>query len=162
MACEGGKVADDPLHEVPVRDVMDVDPPVLSRESSLCAVARVLCDRGHVWISESPDSLHICGVVTDKNVVDLLSPLPERCYTTAIIRPKSLDHIQVARAHEFMTHPVLSCSPEDTVEDALTTMEEGHVRILAVIERGEMVGEVSLRRVLERFILLSCPLEEPH
>ena len=66
------------------------------------------------------------------------------------------------RAHEFMTHPVLSCSPEDTVEDALTTMEEGHVRILAVIERGEMVGEVSLRRVLERFILLSCPLEEPH
>ena len=162
MACEGGKVADDPLHEVPVREVMDVDPPVLSRESSLCAVARVLCDRGHVWISESPDSLHICGVVTDKNVVDLLSPLPERCYTTAIIRPKSLDHIQVARAHEFMTHPVLSCSPEDTVEDALTTMEEGHVRILAVIERGEMVGEVSLRRVLERFILLSCPLEEPH
>ena len=155
-------MADDPLHEVPVREVMDVDPPVLSRESSLCAVARVLCDRGHVWISESPDSLHICGVVTDKNVVDLLSPLHERCYTTAIIRPKSLDHIQVARAHEFMTHPVLSCSPEDTVEDALTTMEEGHVRILAVIERGEMVGEVSLRRVLERFILLSCPLEEPH
>ena len=155
-------MADDPLHEVPVREVMELDPPVLSRESSLCAVARLLCDRGHAWISESPESHHICGVVTDKNIVDLLSPLPERCYTTAIIRPKSLDHIQVARAHEFMTHPVLSCSPDDTVEDALTIMEERHVRILAVIEGDELVGEVSLRRVLERFIVLSCPLEESH
>jgi len=154
-------VADSPLHDTPVREVMDVDPPVLSQESSLCAVARLLCERGHVWISESSGSFRICGVVTDQNIVDLLSPLPERCYTTAIIRPKSLDHMQVARAHEFMTHPVLSCSPEDTVEDALTIMEEKHVRILAVIDAGELVGEVSLRRVLERFILLSCPLEEP-
>lgn len=155
-------MVDSPLHDTPVREVMDVNPPVLSGDSSLCAVARLLCERGHVWISEEPGSLHISGVVTDQNIVDLLSPLPERCYTTAIIRPKSLDHIQVARAHEFMTHPVLSCSPDDTVEDALSIMEERHVRILAVVERGELAGEVSLRRVLERFILLSCPLDEPH
>ena len=153
-------MTEEPLHDVPVREVMDADPPVLSRDSSLCAVARLLCQRGHVWIADSPESPHVCGVVTDKNIVDLLSPLPERCYTTAIIRPKSLAHIQVARAHEFMTHPVLSCGPDDTVEDALALMEESHVRILAVIYQGNLVGEVSLRRILERFITLSCPLDE--
>jgi len=139
---------------------MDENVPLAQQDSSLCRVARLLCERGHVWIAEAPQVRRVCGIVTDKNILELLSPLPERCYTTAIIRPMSLDHIQVAHARDFMTHPVLSCGPDDTVEDALSLMEESHVRILAVVDGGELVGEVSLRRILERFISLSCPLEQ--
>ena len=45
---------------------------------------------------------------------------------------------------EIMTTPVRSVSPENTVDDCMTLMTQGHFRHLPVIEKDEIVGIVSI------------------
>ena len=49
---------------------------------------------------------------------------------------------------EVMTSPVMSCRLSDSVESILEKMTSEHVRHLAVIEEGALVGMVGLRDVL--------------
>jgi len=45
---------------------------------------------------------------------------------------------------EIMTAPVFFVSPENTVDDCMTLMTQGHFRHLPVIEKDEIVGIVSI------------------
>ncbi|HEV2134738.1 MAG TPA: CBS domain-containing protein [Terracidiphilus sp.] len=48
------------------------------------------------------------------------------------------------QVREIMTAPVTSVSPQNTVDECLTLMTQHHFRHLPVVERGEVVGLVSI------------------
>lgn len=49
---------------------------------------------------------------------------------------------------DLMTTKVLSCAPTDTVEDVLFIMVRNHIRHLPVIDRGNLIGLLSVRDVM--------------
>lgn len=54
-------------------------------------------------------------------------------------------------AEDVMTRRVIKCSAEGTIEDALDKMMHHGIRRLPVTKKGDIVGEICLRFILERF-----------
>ncbi len=49
---------------------------------------------------------------------------------------------------EVMTSPVITCEPREDLESCLKKMADNHIRHLVVIDRGELLGVLSLRDLL--------------
>jgi len=141
-----------------VADVMHTDPPLIVVNDKLCKVARILRRISHVWVVAEAGSRVVVGVITEREFLDLLSPMPEREYATGVIRPKSLYHAEKSTAEEFMSRPVIGCKPSTSIEKALEILREKHIRHLAVIEDGELVGELSLKGIIAAYYIDSCSM----
>ena len=53
------------------------------------------------------------------------------------------------RIDKLMIRDVLTCAPEDSVKDVMQTMTSRRVRHLPVVEKGKMVGVVSIGDVVK-------------
>ena len=143
-----------------VGDVMNTDPPILLSSDNVCKVARVLRRLSHVWVVSEAGSREVVGVVTEQEFLDMLSPMPYRDYATGVIRPKSLYHVEMSTAEEFMSRPVITCGPSMSVEDALELLTEKHIRHLAVVEDGQLVGELSPKGIIAAYYMDSCSMRD--
>lgn len=148
------------LGKVAVSEVMNTDPPLVETTAGLCRVARLLRRQSHVWVVKSKEDREVVGIVTERDFLDLLSPLPDMMYTTGVLHTKSLYHGEVATVQEFMTSPVVSCSPQDTVEKALEVLWQKRIRRLAVIEGGQLVGELSMKGIIAAYYIAACSMRD--
>lgn len=53
-------------------------------------------------------------------------------------------HSRETQVKEIMTAPVMAVNPQYTVDECLALMTQNHFRHLPVVERGEVVGLVSI------------------
>ena len=123
-------------------------------------VKDILEEKGHQVWSIAPDAtvyeaLKVMGerevgaltVVDGGNLVGIVS---ERDYARKVIlRGKTS---RETRVREIMTAAVVTTSPEQTVEECMATMTERRIRHLPVIERGRMVGMVSIGDLVKSII----------
>lgn len=145
---------------VPISEVMNPDPPVVEKTASLCKVARILRRHSHVWVVEEKEQgvRTVLGIVTEKDFLELLNPLPDKMYTTGVFRPKSLYHGDMSTAEEFMVSPVISCDSNSTVAEALEKLWERRIRHLAVLEGHRLIGELSMKGIIAAYCLDSCSM----
>ena len=139
------------FYDTPVEEIMNRNPPLIDKNSSIHEVADIVCKENHVWVVEGKDSRKIVGFITEKDLLDIISPLPEKSYTIAVIRPKSLRHSEFDKAEDIMTKPVIKCHLHATAEEALNLMADHRVRRLAVTDDGEIIGEVSLNIMIDAY-----------
>lgn len=145
-------ISETSFYNIPVAEIMNCNPPLIEKNASLHAVAKkVSMKRRHVWVVEEKDSRKIVGVITEKDLLDIISPLPKKGYTVAVIRPRSLRHTEFEKAEDVMAEPVIKCHPEATVEEALHLMTSHRVRRLAVTENDEIIGELCLTNVIHTY-----------
>lgn len=139
------------FHNILVEKVMNRVPPLVEQEAPIGGVAEIVCQENHVWVVERKDSRKMVGVITEKDLLDIVSPLPLKSYTIGIIRPKSLHHIEFETAGDIMTKPVIKCHATATLEEALRLMTKHRIRRLAVTENDEIIGELSLKIVISTY-----------
>jgi CBS domain-containing protein len=78
-------------------------------------------------------------VVAEGRLVGVVS---ERDYARKVIlQGKSSKQTQV---REIMTSPAIVAAPEQTVEEAMRTMTNNHIRHLPIVENGVLLGVVSI------------------
>lgn len=117
-------------------------------EDSLHRAAQILWDNdcGAVPVVDAEGRLR--GVLTDRDIC-------MAAYTKGL----PLQHIRV---REVMAQPVLSCSPDDTLERAIALMAEGQVRRLPIVDGNQrLVGMLSLADVARQAALLGRRETEP-
>lgn len=153
-------MAEERFGNVLVRDVMTTEVPTVEICANVCKVARLLRRISHAWVIQERGSREVLGIVTEREFLDLLSPMPEREYATGVIRPKSLYHGEMDTAEAFMSKPVVSCSPLSTVVSALETLREKRIRRLAVVDEGQLVGEISLKGIIAAYYITSCGMTD--
>ncbi len=146
--------------DVAVSEVMNTELPVIEKGAGVCQVARMLRHASHVWVVEERGSRVVLGIVTVHQFMDLLSPLPAGEYATGVIKPRSLYLGQLRTAEEVMSRPVVSCGPATKVEEALELLRERDIRRLAVVEGGEIVGELSPKGVIAAYYIDSCGMRD--
>ncbi|MCL4857854.1 MAG: CBS domain-containing protein [Caldilineaceae bacterium] len=123
-------------------------------------VKDILEQKGHQVWSIAPDAtvyeaLKVMGEreVGALTVVDggsLVGIISERDYARKVIlRGKTS---RETRVREIMTAAVVTTSPDQTVEECMATMTERRIRHLPVIERGRMVGMVSIGDLVKSII----------
>jgi CBS domain-containing protein len=114
-----------------LNDVMTPDPVTLPATATLTEAAACMADQeiGDVVVMD-PDSSSICGVVTDRDIV-----------VRALA--KQLDPGST-KLGDICTRDLVTLTPEDSTEDAVSLMRTHAIRRIPVISNGTAVGIVSL------------------
>jgi CBS domain-containing protein len=106
-------------------------------DTSLWDVVALLHDRGIGAVLVVDDEAPV-GIVSERDVV--------RCLH------RRGTEILNATADAIMTSPVVVAAPTDSVAQAMTLMTERRIRHLPVMERGRLVGLVSIGDLVKRRI----------
>jgi CBS domain-containing protein len=153
-----GVGSDFEFEDVPAREVMNTEPPLLEQSANVCRVARMLRRYSHLWIVTEKGSRTLVGVITESDFIDLLSPIPDRAYATGMLKSRSLQQGQMSTAGDAMVTPVITCAPDTPVSEALELFRERDIRHLAVVENNEIIGELSLKGIIAAFYISSCSM----
>jgi CBS domain-containing protein len=116
-----------------VKEVMTSDPACCTPDAKLQEVARMMaeCDCGIIPVLSDHQSAAVMGVVTDRDIV-----------MRTLSRNKDPFGLT---AREVMTNPVMTVTPETSIEDCCRMMEERQVRRAPVVDaRGDCIGMISL------------------
>src|SRR3954454_13587674 len=114
-----------------IRDVMTPDPDFIETDATVRDAARKLADGDFGTLPVCGADGRLKGVVTDRDIV-----------TDVIAQGKDPESTKV---EELATgdQSTITIGADDSVEDALRTMEEHDVRRLPVIDGDKLVGIVS-------------------
>ena len=98
--------------------------------TSLKEAVKLLADRqiGLLVVTDGDGSLK--GVVSERDVIRAVAERGGKALS--------------AKVEEVYTSEVVTCGPEETAHDAITTMNEGKFRHMPVIENGKVTAVVSL------------------
>jgi len=78
----------------------------------------------------SPDGHTVDGIVSERDVVRALAAHGAEVF-----------HL---KAEDIMTHQVITCGRQDSVQSVMTTMTRNRIRHLPVVEKGRLEGIVSI------------------
>ena len=119
-----------------VRSVMTPDPACCTPNSTLQVVARMMIDNdcGEIPVVDDHESRHPVGVITDRDIA-----------IRAVAKGAAPDQSSVG---EFMTCPVVTVRPEDSLQQCCDVMEQHQIRRVLVVDDQERIcGIVSLADV---------------
>jgi len=104
-------------------------------DATIGEVARLLDEKhiGAVVVLDAGGQL--CGIISERDIARGVA-------TYGAELPKMT-------VDQLMTTDVVTCSPEDGVEKLMQTMTAGRFRHLPVVERGRMVGIISIGDVVK-------------
>jgi CBS domain-containing protein len=110
--------------------------------------SRVFAISPHASVADVVQELvkNNCGalvVCEEQNCARMVGIISERDILRAwAARGAALEQLRVS---EIMTRDVATCSPHDSVQDAMGTMTDRRIRHLPIVdERGELIGIVSI------------------
>ena len=119
-----------------VKEMMTPDPACCTADTTLPEVARMMVDKdcGEIPVVDNASSKQPIGVVTDRDIV---------CRTLA----NGLNPIEL-KAADCMTKPIVTVTPDTSLEECCRIMEEKLIRRVPVVDdRGACVGMLALADV---------------
>jgi acetoin utilization protein AcuB len=127
------------------------DVPIIERDARIEEAIALVFIKDHVWIVEGGGSRKLVGVITEKDFLDMLEHPKTLTYKPSSKTTRSLYHGTAETAESIMTKRPITCSPESTVENAVTMMIRYNIRRIAVTDNGDIIGEVSLKDLIGMF-----------
>lgn len=137
------------FYELKVEKIMQRrDVPLIEKDAPVDRVLDILSKKTHVWVTESKESKKIVGVITEHDVLSILSP---RRAPYAFGLP-DIRALHWGTAESVMHRRLIKCGPNDMIRDVLTKMMEHGIRRLPVTERNNIiVGEIRLFHIIKRY-----------
>ena len=96
--------------------------------------ASVMRDKNIGFLPIVDEEEHVVGVVTDRDIV---------------IRAIASGKDGRTTVATVMTRDVVTCDPDDTIEEVMQAMTSGRFRHLPVVRRGELLGLISIGDVVK-------------
>ena len=117
-----------------VYDCMTTKPVSVTPDTSLQQCAKVMA-KNHVGALVIKDDHQSKGLITEQDIV--------RKVIAKGINPLT------KKVGDFMAKKLLTVSPNDDIYDALIKMRDSNIRHLPVVDKGKMVGLLTLKDVLK-------------
>ncbi|WP_456367985.1 CBS domain-containing protein [Thermococcus sp.] len=129
--------------------------PVITADADLLSVLKILRTRHHVWVVKDKESMELVGVIKYIDVIDILLP-PEYHRFKLGITSRSMKSLigGAAKAEDVADKHPLTIEEDSTVLDALNKMRRYKAQVLAVVEGNRLVGEISLRILIDELLRL--------
>lgn len=145
------------FHSLKVSEIMPrLDTmPIVTADSDLLNVLKLLRTRHHVWVVKDRESMKLVGVIRYMDVIDILLP-PESHRFKLGMTSRSMRSLLggATKAEDVADRHPLTIEEEATVLDALIKMRRYKAQVLAVVEGERLVGEISLRILIDEFLRL--------
>jgi CBS domain-containing protein len=103
--------------------------------TSVAEIAQQLSGRRIGSVLVLDDQSAVAGIVSERDLV--------RAFATHGTKALELE------ARQVMTRDVVTCDPDDTIEEVMQAMTSGRFRHLPVVRRGELLGLVSIGDVVK-------------
>ena len=103
--------------------------------TSVAEVAQQLSSRRVGSVLVLSDQGAVMGIVSERDLVR----------ATATHGAKALE----LEARQVMTRDVVTCDPDDSIDEVMQTMTNGRFRHLPVVHRGELLGLISIGDVVK-------------
>jgi CBS domain-containing protein len=129
--------------------------PVIEKSASIEDVLKMLRTKAHTWVVDSISDMKVVGVITEKDFLTVISPMPKKTWVTGVTIFKTIQQRELETAEDLMTKNPMYCKPDDTVDKALDIMRDHSVNRLAVVESKKLVGEITLNSLLEWYTACS-------
>ena len=123
-------------------------------------VARIIEEKGREVVTTTPDASlsEVAALLSEKRIGAVLvvegevirGILSERDIVRALARHGAEALRKLAA--ECMTEKVMTCHPDETIHDVMQKMTSGRFRHLPVVDRGHLIGIVSIGDVVKRRI----------
>ena len=126
-----------------VQELLDAKNSVVvtvSPTATLADAARTMVDHRIGALVVADDAEGLLGMVTER---DLTKAIVD--YAVGLVEQ---------RVEDVMTHPVVTCAPEESVIEALYMMNSKHIRYIAILDRDRLAGMISIRDVTGKWIEL--------
>lgn len=121
-------------------------------------VSDILSQKGGLVYSVAPD-MAVAEVAQQLNArrIGSVLVLNEASSVVGIVSERDLvramaSHGQKAlelEARQIMTRDVITCDPDDSIDEVMQSMTNGRFRHLPVVQRGELLGIVSIGDVVK-------------
>ncbi len=143
------------FYRVPVETVMHKDVwnlPIADENTPIEHIFSIMTARRHVWITDKKGSTKLKGIITEKDLLEIMMPHKIKPYMIGGYSLNSLILGNVATAKDVMVKKVISCHPNDSIEDVLEKMRSFQIRRLPVVDKsGNLVGELTIKTVIIQF-----------
>jgi len=142
------------FYELKVNQLMDKrvwDLPLIEKNDDIYHVLSILGGRNHIWVVENKNDKVLVGIITEHDVLSILTPKKFPSYVFGIPDISSIKHGTAKTAEDVMRHRVISCNPNDKIIDALMKMVKYNLRRIPVLEGEKIVGELTLHQLIRKF-----------
>jgi len=129
-----------------VRDWMTPNPTTVTPDTPVLDAIKLLKDQGYRRLPVV-DGEKLVGIVTDK---DLKDAMPSKATTLSVWELNYL--LSKLTVAEVMAKPVITVEADEPLEEAALLMEEYRIGGLPVMEKGSLVGIITITDVLKAFI----------
>jgi predicted transcriptional regulator len=141
------------LHEKKIEEILDervrINLPLIEKDTTIEHLLLVLAARDHVWVVDGKGSKKIIGIVTEKDMLRLLSPTRLPKYVFGKKYGISIEYGTANITEDVMCRRLITCSPDDKVGDILDKMVDTGLRRLPVIRDGEIIGEITAHYIIQ-------------
>lgn len=142
------------FYETKMTDIMHTvtAAPCIHQGASLDHVLSPLKDHGYVWVVSKEVPKRILGVITESDMIALLSPPLTSLQTFDAPDSRSLQFGVPLTAEEIMSKKPVAASPKETVRDVIVKMKQFHVKQLPVVDHeGVLLGDITLHQFIESY-----------
>jgi CBS domain-containing protein len=135
------------IESIPVSSFMTRNVITETEDQNIQAVCKIMNENsiGSVVILKRPDSNNpnrsnnnnkeIVGIITERDIVRII----------ALLQPSSL----TVPIREFMSKPVITLSPNNSIKDAIQTMQLKNIRTLPVVENQDLQGIITEKDIFK-------------
>lgn len=107
----------------------------VAASTSVAEVARQLNGRRIGSVLVLNDESAVLGIVSERDLV--------RAFASHGVKALELE------ARQIMTRDVVTCDPDDSIDEVMQTMTSGRFRHLPVVRHGELLGLISIGDVVK-------------
>lgn len=128
------------FYEQRVEEVMQAhvwDLPLIRENDDIKMVLIVLTARGYVWVVDDTLNMKMVGVITEHDALHLFEKFNEEMTAGDIARKE-----------------LIYCTKDEKIKNVIEKVKKYNVRRLPVIENGRLIGEITLRHLIEKFYSL--------
>jgi CBS domain-containing protein len=130
------------FQKLTIAEVMDDriwDLPLIEKNASIKIALILLTGRGYGWVVHGRSNMELLGIITEHDVLSLFSVKNQK---------------EVRKAKDLMRSNPITSKRDETIGDTLKKINKYGIRRLPVVEGNKLIGEVTLRHLIEKYYSL--------
>ena len=143
------------LYEFKVKDLLEPTNAKISyvgKTDTIEHVFLLLGKKNHVWVVDDSIALHVLGVITESDTLQLFAPpyTPLQSFDKPTLQ--SFQYGLTTTAEEIMSKRPITADLNEKIIDVIAKMKQHKIKQLPVVDENErLIGEVSLSRLIQEY-----------